>query len=230
VRESANGGKISVNSGRTNGVAINVSSSAQLLSLLHDAPVAQSGRVELRATGAASQIQVNGTATAQPARPTIAADSGNVEIRNTGGGGGITINDALIRGDVLKVGALASDGTLTLNGGSVLNGTTQVLLYAGTSTGSISVVGTVTVNNPGTTVLQADKINVKAGGALNVAGGGVGKLNLFANVREWGAAAGFGVITLDGQDVPSTTGSFIGGRATVDPAAGGPNGGIPPGF
>ena len=49
-----------------------------------------------------------------PPSDTIRADKGTVDIRNTGAGGSITLNTAQISADTVKIGALVSNGTLSI--------------------------------------------------------------------------------------------------------------------
>src|SRR3979490_437846 len=90
-RKSASGGNINLKSDALKGVAINVSSTGQLLSLLDAAAPGPGGRITILATGANSSITAtggNGSAGAPPP-DSIRADRGSVDIRHTGAGGQI---------------------------------------------------------------------------------------------------------------------------------------------
>lgn len=177
------------------------------------------------ATGASSQINISGP-TAAPT-PSIAADRGTVAVRNTGTNGQITLNEVSMSADVLKIGALGSDGTLTLNGGSRLSGDSQVLLYGGSSNGSIVVLGMVQVTSF-STVLRATTITINSVGALNINSGAGGTLDIFANQRNWGSG-GFGPIRFNGQNVGTATGVDPISGAVIDGVNGSP-GHLPPDF
>ncbi|HKP93286.1 MAG TPA: hypothetical protein VJS88_05275, partial [Chthoniobacterales bacterium] len=224
-RRSADGGDISVTSGKQTGVAINITSSGQLLSLLENAPVNKAGKVTILATGPSSQINISGPAPAPT--PSIAASKGTVEVRHDGGTGQIALTDVWMSADVLKVGALGSDGTLTLSGGTRLDGDSQVLLYAGSSNGTISVLGTVRVNSLHT-FLRATTITVDSAAQLIVNSPSRGTLEIFANTRNWGSSGPFGPILFNGHSVGTATGMDASG-AVVDGVNGSP-GHLPPGF
>jgi hypothetical protein len=224
-RTSADGGVISVTSAKSTGVAINITSSGQLLSLLENAPVNKAGKVTILATGTSSQINISGPVPAPT--PSIAASKGTVEVRHTGTNGQITLTDVWMSADVLKIGALGSDGKLTLSGGTRLDGDSQVLLYAGSSNGTISVLGTVRVNSLHT-FLRATAITVDATGRLIVTSPAGGSLDIFANIRNWGSSGGVGPIIFNGQNVGTATGVDASG-AVID-GVNGSAGHLPPGF
>ena len=77
-----NGGNITLKSGKPSGVAINISNTGQLLSLLDAAAPGPGGKVTILATGANSSARINGT---------LRADRGTIDIRHTGDAGQITL-------------------------------------------------------------------------------------------------------------------------------------------
>src|SRR4029450_10380170 len=74
-RRSARGGNIALKSGKRSGVAINLSNTSELLSLLDPAAPGPGGKVTILATGASSVANINGK---------IAADRGTIDISHSG--------------------------------------------------------------------------------------------------------------------------------------------------
>jgi hypothetical protein len=103
TRASRNGGSIKLDSRKTSGTAISISNSGQLLSLLNTAAIGNGGKIQFTSSG--GDILVNGG--------TVQADRGTVDIRNNGAGN-VALNNANIRGDVVKVGALGPNGQLLI--------------------------------------------------------------------------------------------------------------------
>ena len=88
-RRSNAGGLIHIESAKTTGTAIQITSTAQLLSLLNSAATGAGGVIEVKATGNNSAVSVQGTLT---------ADNGTVDIEQTGTNGQIFLNNATIGG------------------------------------------------------------------------------------------------------------------------------------
>src|SRR5581483_6503409 len=131
---SNSGGNITLSSGKATGTAIQVTSSAQLLSLLDNAATGPGGVITVTATGNSSAVNVAGQ---------VEADSGTIDIEQTGPNGSITLGNTTADGnaltmiaDVIKVGALGANGTLTI-GKSSLDANTLIALYAGSSNGTV---------------------------------------------------------------------------------------------
>src|SRR5205823_12491859 len=120
-RRSARGGNITITSHKPAGVAINITNSSQLLSLLDAAAPGPGGKVTILATGASSVANVNGK---------IIADRGTIDIRHTGDNGQIVLGgpgegdhiDA--HADLIKVAALGNNGVLTIGNGLLSADTT----------------------------------------------------------------------------------------------------------
>src|SRR5207253_6475338 len=98
-RRSARGGNIAITSRKPSGVAINLSNTSELLSLLDAAAPGPGGKVTILATGASSTANINGK---------IVADRGTIDIRHAGDSGQIALGggetDHLdAHADVLKV-------------------------------------------------------------------------------------------------------------------------------
>jgi hypothetical protein len=164
-RRSSSGGNINLQSNVGTGVAINISNTGQLLSLLDAAAAGPGGKITILATGASSAINVNGSPGLAPT-DTIRADhaGGYVDIRHTGGSGSITMSAANISADVIKVGALGNNGTLTIGGGRI-SADTILRLYATGANGSVIFVSDVTLNINSTNLVN--KITI-AGNSVTV--------------------------------------------------------------
>ncbi len=135
---SAQGGNIAVTSGRTNPnqVAINITNSAQLYSLLSGASPGPGGTINIQSTG--GQIVIG--------EADIEATRGTVDIRNNGGMGTIAINGTQIAADVVKIGALGANGVLNIQSGSNISADRLMKLYGGLSNGEVRFSGEGTVN------------------------------------------------------------------------------------
>ncbi len=166
-RSSESGGNITVTSGKSTGVAIDLSNSTQLLSLLHDTAPGPGGTIMVQATGASSEIDGRGT---------MEADFGTVDIRQTGtdgaivlGGTGFTPDMVALRGDIVKVGALGTNGTLTIGQGTI-SADVLLHLYAGGSNGTINFVADVTLDGNSAKIIAANTINIFDGVVLTING------------------------------------------------------------
>ena len=170
-RHSRSGGNINLQSNST-GVAINISNTGQLLSLLEAAAPGPGGKITILATGAGSQINVNGDtgSAGSPPRDTIRADRGTVDIRNTGAGGSISLTNAQIAADTVKIGALGSTGTLTIGGGRI-SADTLLQLYATGSNGSVIFVSNVLLTGNSMKIIAGNTVTVNNGVVVEVGGG-----------------------------------------------------------
>ena len=114
IRKSASGGNISLTSSRATGLAIDIGNSGQLLSLLDAEAPGPGGQITILATGASSEADVKGT---------VLADRGTIDIRHTGANGevylGGSVDSLFAHADVLKVGALGTNGVLTIGSGTL---------------------------------------------------------------------------------------------------------------
>src|SRR5437660_8353463 len=115
-RRSATGGNITLKSGKPSGVAINISNTGELLSLLDAAAPGPGGKVTILATGASSVANVNGK---------IVADRGTIDVRHTGDSGQIVLGgpgegDRLdAHGDIIQGAALGNNGVLPIGNGGL---------------------------------------------------------------------------------------------------------------
>jgi hypothetical protein len=190
-RSSASGGKIAIESDRPDNVAIQISSSSQLLSLLDAAAPGPGGLITITAKGTMSSMFIGGQ---------IEADHGGVDIRHTGDLGSVTLNTATVHGDIIKVAALGQVGILTI-GGSVLNADTTLKLYAPSTTGQIRFVADCQIGAKVTNIIAAGTVTIINGVTVTVTGRPV---DVFTNAAHY---MGFG-----GDN--STTGTFAGLGAT----------------
>ena len=173
--------------------SIHINSSAQLLALLNSA--GDPGQVTLLATASDSTVAVSGQ---------VQADQGTVDIETTGVAGRIDISAATLHGDIVKIGALGTNGALNIGTGNVINADTLIELYAGGSSGTINFLSNVTLNGP-TTVLAANTINIAQNVIVTVNAVGANAADVFTNNPNY---FGFG-----GTGNPATTGTFGGAGA-----------------
>jgi hypothetical protein len=198
-RVSASGGHINIKSNATGGVAINVTSSAQLLALLNAAAPGPGGSIKFTSAGGA--INMSGTAQ---------ADRGTIEITNNGTSSGqINLANASLAADTVKVGALAPNGTLNIGGGTI-NADTLIKLYAGGSNGTIDFVDNVTLGGNSAKIIAANTVIINNGKIVTILGPSAA--DVFTNNPHY---TGFG-----GDS--TTTGTFAGKGAVTHPLSGAP--------
>jgi hypothetical protein len=207
-RRSRAGGNINLRSDAGTGVAINVTNTGQLLSLLDAAAPGPGGKITILATGATSSINVNGDVSPVGGAPaeTIRADGagGSVDIRHTGAAGTISLTNAQISADIVKVGALGNAGTLTIGGGRI-NANTILKLYAPGPNGAINFIANVSLTgNSLTKILAANSITINTGVQVNVTGPRA--VQVFTNVPNYTGFGGNG----------TTSGTFT-GMGALDP-------------
>jgi hypothetical protein len=185
-RRSAKGGDITLKSGKTSGVAINIANTGQLLSLLDAAAPGPGGKVTILATGANSSARVNGT---------LRADRGTIDIRHTGDAGQINLggpgaSDAIdAQGDVIKVAALGNNGALTIGNG-LLSADTTLKLYSPGSNGTVNFVADVTLGGASTKIIAGNTVNIFNGVVVTV--GGSHPASVFTNNANYSGFGGNG--------------------------------------
>jgi quercetin dioxygenase-like cupin family protein len=169
-RHSRSGGNINLKSNST-GVAINISNTGELLSLLEPVAAGPGGKITILATGTGSRIVVNGDtgSAGAPPRDTIRADRGTVDIRNTGAGGSISLTNAQIAADTVKIGALGTNGALSIGGGRI-NADTLLQLYATGSNGSVTFVANATLSGNGMKMIAGNTVTVNNNVVVTVLG------------------------------------------------------------
>ncbi len=159
-RRSSKGGNISVKSGKTSGVAVNIANTGQLLALLDSATAGPGGKIEIHATtetGNSSQINVNGR---------VQADQGTVDIRHQGDNGVINLTNADVRAETVKVAALGTNGALNIGGGQ-LSADTTLKLYSPSSNGTINFVANVSLSSP-QSIIAANTVNINNGVVVHI--------------------------------------------------------------
>jgi hypothetical protein len=188
-RRSARGGNIALKSGKPSGVAINLSNTSELLSLLDAAAPGPGGKVTILATGASSVANINGK---------IAADRGTIDIRHTGDSGQIVLGspgeadriDA--HADVIKVAALGNNGVLTVGSG-LLSADTTLKLYSRGSNGTINFVADVTLGGASTKIIAGNTVNIF--NDVTVIIGGTNPASVFTKNANYTGSGGNGFRT-----------------------------------
>ncbi len=189
-------GQIKIHSRKTVGSAISVTSSGQLLALMA-AGHGDGGQITFISDGA--DISVDGT---------VEADRGYIEMRNDGANGTISLTNASIHGDVVKIGALGSNGTLNVGGGTI-SGDTIIKLYAGGSNGTVNFTDNVTLSGNSAKTISGDTVNIFNGKLVTI--NGPAPVDVYTNHANYSGFGGNG----------STTGTF-GGQGAVTHPSGGP--------
>jgi hypothetical protein len=229
-RKSRSGGNINLKSDAPTGVAINVTNTGQLLSLLDAAAPGPGGKITILATGASSRLQITGDpgSAGKPPPDTIRADRGSIDIRHTGAAGVIFMTDANISADIVKVGALGANGSLTIGGGRI-NADTILKLYAVGSNGSVTFVSNVLLSGNSMKIIAGNSVTINPNVVVAVGGGQPAEVYVLdpnkANYSNFngGNNTTNGVFIIDG-----TQGSPVSGANThlgVAPPAFGPPGG-----
>jgi hypothetical protein len=196
-RRSATGGNIALKSGKPTGVAINLSNTSELLSLLDAAAPGPGGKVTILATGANSAANINGK---------IVADRGTIDIRHNGDSGQIFLggpgeSDHIeAHADVIKVAALGNNGTLTVGNG-LLSADTTLKLYSPGSNGTVNFVADVTLGGASAKIIAGNTVNIFNGVIVTI--GGKTPAGVFTNNANYTGFGGNG----------SRTGTFGGAGA-----------------
>ena len=123
----------------------------------------------------------------------------------TDGNGTIAFNNASAHADVLKVGALGTNGVLNIGGGT-LSADTTLKLYASGSNGQLNFISDVTLGGNSAKILAANAVTILDGVLVTI--GGPNAADVYTNNANY---SGFG-----GNE--STTGTF-GGAGANDPQA-----------
>lgn len=158
-RISASGGEISVSSFRTGGTGVEISNTGELLSLLNAASPGPGGKIFISTSD--SNVLVNGGK--------IIATRGEVDMRTLGADRQITLNNAQIRGDIVKIGALGNNGQVFINGGQISADTT-LKLYAGGNNGSVVFTANTQLSGASAKYISANTVTVQNGVNVQVNG------------------------------------------------------------
>jgi hypothetical protein len=119
----------------------------------------------------------------------------------TDGNGTVTFNNTTVTADVLKVGALGTNGVLRIGGGT-LSANTELQLYAPGSNGQLNFVSNVTLDGLGTKILAANSVTIFNNVVVTV--GGDVAADVYTNNPNYSQLSG-------GNG--STTGTFAGAGA-----------------
>ncbi|HEY1771215.1 MAG TPA: FecR domain-containing protein [Chthoniobacterales bacterium] len=215
-RKSKAGGSIALKSGKASGIAINISSTAQLLALLDAAAPGPSGKIVIQATATTGTSAINISGTSE-------ADRGTIDARNFNDSGTVNLTNANLHADTVKVAALGTNGVLQIGGGSISADTT-LQLYAPTGNGQVIFVGNVTLSGTSTKSIAGDSVTIENGVLVNVSGPAA-SVYVDKNVGG-GYKANYTGFGGDGQ----TTGTFTGSGANApQPLQSAPPLGNPPG-
>jgi mannose-6-phosphate isomerase-like protein (cupin superfamily) len=204
TRRSAKGGNITLTSNKaTAGTAIRIGNTGQLLALLDAAAPGPGGKIAIVASGnGGSTVDVNGTVT---------ASKGTVDIRHNGSNGAVNISDAsgvnnaLISGDVVKIGALGPSGVLTIGAGT-LSANDTLKLYGASATGEVRFVDNVTIGGQNFTIIAGNTVTINNNKVVTVNGARADVYTGFTNGIPNANYTGFG-----GNN--RTTGTFAGAGA-----------------
>ncbi|MEY2527819.1 MAG: hypothetical protein QOE73_2590, partial [Verrucomicrobiota bacterium] len=121
----------------------------------------------------------------------IVADRGTVLVQHDGDSGAINVSNANIRADIVKIGALGTNGTLTIGGGTTnMIGADNILkLYASGSNGELKFVSDVTLSSGSAMYLAAGKITINPTFVVTVNGAG-GAANVYTNNPNYSGPGG----------------------------------------
>jgi hypothetical protein len=128
-----------------------------------------------------------------------------VDIRHTGVTGITSLDNATVHGDVVKISALGTSGTLNIGSSNILNADTILKLYATGSNGTLNFLSNVTLSSP-TNILAANTINISPGVIVTI--NSTQPADVFTNNPNY---FGFG-----GTGTPVTAGTF-GGMGAKNP-------------
>ena len=127
-------------------------------------------------------------------------DAGGTFLAYIDGDGTITFNNASAHADVLKVGALGTNGVLNIGGG-MLSADTTLELYASGSNGQLNFVSNVTLGGNSTKILAANSVTIFNNIVVTI--GGSTPAQVYTNNANYTGFGGNG----------TTTGTFAGAGA-----------------
>jgi hypothetical protein len=162
-----------------------VSNSSQLLALLDAAGPGPGGKITILATGANTDVNVNGR---------VAATRGTIDIRNEANGGRVNFgpasnsdNRTTLSADVIRSRALGSNGQLNV-GHTTMSGDSLIRLYAPGSNGQLNFIANTTLSSGRAIDLAAGTVTIQQGVVVTIAGSG-GPANVYTNNANY---SGFG--------------------------------------
>ncbi len=187
---SDKGGNIKLTSGRAGNsaaraVAINVANTSQLLALLDASATGPGGKITIEATGANSDVNLNGRSQ---------ADRGTIDVRHQADGGHINIggnansgNRATLSADVIKAGAFGANGQLNI-GSSTLSASNLIRLYATGSNGELNFIANTSLS--GNRIdLAANRITIQPFVVVFISGGN-NPANVYTNDANYSGVGG----------------------------------------
>ncbi len=127
-------------------------------------------------------------------------DAGGTFLAFIDGDGTITFNNASAHADVLKVGALGTNGVLRIGGG-MLSADTTLELYASGSNGQLNFVSNVTLGGNSAKILAANSVTIFDNIVVTI--GGPNPAQVYTNNANYTGFGGNG----------TTTGTFAGSGA-----------------
>ena len=133
-------------------------------------------------------------------------DAGGTFLALIDGDGAVTFNNASVHADVLKVGALGTNGVLNIGGGS-LSADTTLKLYAPGSNGAVNFTANVTLSSETNVLIAANTVTINNGIVVTIAGDDGADAFVFTNVPNYTGSGG--------ND--SATGMFAGNGAQTLP-------------
>ncbi len=217
-RRSSAGGNITLKSGKTSGVAINISNSGQLLALLDAASPGPGGKIVIQAKAVSGDSQVNVSGK-------LEADKGLIDIRHSSDRGQINLTNADLRADTIKVAALGNNGRLQIGGGTI-SADTILQLYAPIGNGQVVFIANATLSGAGSKYIAGDSVTINNGVIVNVTGPAA---SVYVNSTNGPAHIPKANYTGFGGN-SSTTGTFSGSGANApQPLSRAPSIGTPPG-
>jgi hypothetical protein len=157
-----------------------------LLALLDAAPSpAQGGKITILATGANTDVNVNGR---------VEATKGEIDIRHEANGGRVNVglagnsdNRTTLSADVIRARALGANGQLNV-GNTTMSGDSLIRLYAPGSNGELNFVADTTLSSGRAIDLAAGTITIQPRVVVTISGNG-GAANVYTNNANY---SGFG--------------------------------------
>jgi len=192
-QKSRAGGNIRLGS-RSSGLAIKVSNSAEILSLLANQAPGAGGTITFAAPNGSIEVSDS----------TVQADRGTVAMTSVAANGTITLQNSTISADVVKVGAFGANGELRIGGGTI-TADTALKLYAGGTDGTIRFTDHVNLQGASVKTIAGRTVTIDSGKIVTI--GGSAPAKVFTDVPNYTGSGGNG----------STTGKFGGQGATTRP-------------
>ncbi|MDX6766206.1 MAG: FecR domain-containing protein [Candidatus Methylacidiphilales bacterium] len=136
---------------------------------------------------------------------------GTIDLQATGNNASVVIDNATLRADIVKLGAINSNGNLVI-GGSTIEASSLMKLYGGTTAGNgVIFVANTNLDGSGVKYIRGQTVTINNGVTVNVTGPAA---QVFTNVANYSAING-------GNG--NTTGLFTGSGATTQPLANAPS-------